>query len=446
MLALPMEVPTLTKIVVQGGQRLKGSVKVSGAKNAVLPILAASLLPSRGETLLEDVPSLSDVHHMRALLEVMGMVTEEVEPGTLRLNAEQVESTEAPSDIVRKMRASFLVLGPLLARFGTARVAMPGGCSIGERPIDLHIKGFEALGAYVEQGSGFIEATAPHGRLKGAKIYLDFASVGATQNIMMAAVLADGKTVIENAAKEPEIVDLANYLNKMGAEVRGAGTDEIRINGVQELRGAEHTVIPDRIEAGTFMIASAISGGDVYVEGAISNHLNPLIAKLKEAGVSVDDDVFGVRVSASRLLRPLDVKTLVYPGFPTDLQAQMMALLTVTPGTSYVTETVFENRFMHVAELRRMGADIRIDGRTAMIRGVKRLNGAEVTSTDLRAGACLILAGLVAEGPTYVGGIHHIERGYVDIVDKFNHLGANLVRMEAEQIAAAEQDLRQPTR
>lgn len=368
---------------------------------------------------------------MISLLEVMGVEAEWVDSTRLSLSAETVESKEAPADLVRKMRASFLVLGPLLSRFGYARVAMPGGCSIGERPIDLHIKGFEALGAEVEIGNGFIEARVAGGRLRGAKIYLDFASVGATQNIMMAAVLADGKTVIENAAKEPEIVDLANYLNKMGAEVRGAGTDEIRINGVRELRGVEHTVIPDRIEAGTFLIGAAITGGDVYVEGAISNHLTPLLFKLKESGATVVDDVYGVRVTANGPLRPLDVKTLVYPGFPTDLQAQMMAMLTVTPGTSFITETVFENRFMHVAELKRMGADIRIDGRTAMIKGVPRLQGAKVTSTDLRAGACLILAGLVAEGDTEVYGVHHIDRGYVDICDKFMRLGAELKRVEA---------------
>ncbi|MGZ4107984.1 MAG: UDP-N-acetylglucosamine 1-carboxyvinyltransferase, partial [Tumebacillaceae bacterium] len=392
----------MAKIVIHGGSRLKGSVKVSTAKNAILPILAATLLPASGDSVLEEVPYLSDVFNMRSLLEVMGVETEVVEEGKWRFNAENVKSTEAPSELVRKMRASFLVLGPLLARFGVARVATPGGCSIGTRPIDLHIKGFEALGAVVEVGNDYIEARAPQGRLQGARMYLDFASVGATQNIMMAAVLADGKTVIENAAKEPEIVDLANYLNKMGAQVRGAGTDVIRITGVETLRGCEHTAIPDRIEAGTFLVAAALTGGDVYVEGAISNHLVPVIAKLKEAGAQVEDDVNGIRVVGGGALRPLDVKTLVYPGFPTDMQAQMMALLTLIPGISYVTETVFENRFMHGAELRRMGADIRIDGRTAIVKGGKQLTGAAVTATDLRAGAALILAGMVAEGQTEV--------------------------------------------
>ena len=422
----------MAKIVVQGGRPLQGSVRANGAKNAVLPILAASLLPVSGASVLEDVPHLSDVRNMRQLLEVVGARTEDLPNGKLRIHAERVQSTEAPAELVRKMRASFLVLGPLLAKFGVARVGLPGGCSIGERPIDLHITGFEALGATVEVGAGFIEAKAMNGKLYGADIYLDFASVGATQNIMMAAVLAEGKTIIENAAKEPEIVDLANYLNRMGANVRGAGTDVIRIEGVEQLHGAEHTIIPDRIEAGTFLLAGAITGGDVYVEGAISNHLAPLLAKLKEAGVTVIDDVKGVRVIGAERMRPLDVKTLVYPGFPTDMQAQMMALLTVIPGVSYVTETVFENRFMHVAELKRMGADIRVDGRTATIRGVERLSGASVTATDLRAGASLILAGLIAEGQTEVHAIHHIERGYVDIVEQLNGLGAGIQRMEQE--------------
>lgn len=433
----------MAKIVVQGGQRLMGTVKVHGAKNAVLPIIAASLLGSQGESVLEEVPNLSDVGNICALLEALGVETGEAGPGLLRLNAELVNTTEAPAELVRKLRASFLVLGPLLGRFGRARVSMPGGCSIGERKVDLHIKGFEAMGAVVEQGESFIEAVAEGGRLKGATIYLDFASVGATQNIMMAAVLAEGKTIIENAAKEPEIVDLANYLNKMGADVRGAGTDTIRINGVEEMRGAEHMIIPDRIEAGTFLVAAAISGGDVFVDGAISHHLAPLISKLKEAGVTVIDDVTGVRVKSEGALRPLEVKTLVYPGFPTDLQAQMMSLLTVIPGTSYVTETVFENRFMHVAELRRMGADIKVNGRTAIVNGVSQLHGAKVTSTDLRAGACLILAGLVAKGHTEIHGVHHIDRGYVDIVQKFADLGAQIERIEYEEVKAEEQPLGQ---
>jgi len=427
----------LAKIIVQGGHRLNGYVKASGAKNAVLPILAAALLPETGDSILEEVPNLSDVRAYRELLQFMGVTTEELADGTLRLNASRITATEAPAELVRKMRASFLVLGPLLARFGIARVGMPGGCSIGERPIDLHIKGFEALGATVELGNGFIEARAPKEGLKGATIYLDFASVGATQNIMMAAVLAEGRTILENAAKEPEIVDLANFLNKMGAEVRGAGTDVIRITGVKRLHGVEHTVIPDRIEAGTFLVAAAITGGNVYVEGAISQHLLPLIAKLKEAGATVTDDGNGVRVTADGPLRPIDVKTLVYPGFPTDLQAQVTALLTVVPGTSSITETVFENRFMHVPELRRMGADIRIDGRTAFISGVDRLKGASVRATDLRAGACLILAGLVAEGETEVSELHHIDRGYVNIVEKFNALGAKIIRVEEKPVQEA---------
>ncbi|MDI3327847.1 MAG: UDP-N-acetylglucosamine 1-carboxyvinyltransferase [Alicyclobacillaceae bacterium] len=420
----------MATILVQGGRRLKGTVKVSGAKNSSLPILAASLLAVKGDCVLEDVPVLRDVDCMCDMIEALGVKVHRFPDGVVRLNAEQVTTTEAPYELVRRMRASFVVMGPLLARFGHARVALPGGCAIGARPVDQHIKGFEALGAEVTVEHGYVEARASRGRLRGNRIYLDIPSVGATQNIMMAATLAEGRTVIENCAKEPEIVDLANFLNKMGARVRGAGTDVIRIEGVDHLEGAEHAVIPDRIEAGTFLLAGAITGGEVYVEGAISTHLKPVLAKLKETGIQVEDDVNGIFVAGGPGTKALDVKTHYYPGFPTDMQAQMMALLTVTPGTSMITESVFENRFMHVAELQRMGADIKVEGRTALIEGVPRLTGARVHATDLRAGAALVLAGLCAEGETEVLGVHHIDRGYVDIVGKLRGLGAEIVRKE----------------
>ncbi|MCG0313569.1 MAG: UDP-N-acetylglucosamine 1-carboxyvinyltransferase, partial [Calditerricola sp.] len=351
------------------------------------------------------------------------------------IDATSLDGYEAPYELVRKMRASFLVMGPLLARMGRARIAMPGGCAIGSRPIDQHLKGFEAMGASIELGHGFVEARV-QGRLKGTRIYLDVPSVGATENIMMAATLAEGTTLIENAAMEPEIVDLATFLNAMGARVRGAGTGTIRIDGVEALHGTTHTVIPDRIEAGTFMVAAAITRGNVLVEGAIYDHVRAVAAKLSEMGVYVEEEDGGIRVVAEGRLRPVDVKTLPYPGFPTDMQAQMMALLAVTEGTSTVTETVFENRFMHVEELKRMNAQIRIEGRSAIIDGVPRLSGAKVCATDLRAGAALVLAGLAADGETEVTGLHHIDRGYVDLVGKLRRLGADITRVSDGDTAA----------
>jgi UDP-N-acetylglucosamine 1-carboxyvinyltransferase len=420
---------TVPKIIVRGGNRLVGTVKASGAKNSVLPLLAASILPIKGDSLIEDVPQLTDVEIIIDVIQALGVKVTRVGDGKLRLNAEHLHNTHAPDELVRKMRASFTVLGPLLARCGHARVALPGGCAIGARPVDQHLKGLQALGAEIEVGHGFVDARVPKGGLKGNRIYFDVSTVGGTQNVMMAAVLAKGQTFIHNAAKEPEIVDLANYLNAMGAHVRGAGTDVIRIEGVEELHGANHTVIPDRIEVGTFLIAAAITNGDVYVEGAISNHLTPLLVKLREAGVNVIDDVNGIRVqSTDRPLKPIDVKTLPYPGFPTDLQAQMMALLTLIPGTSMVTETVFENRFMHVSELQRMGADIKVEGRTAIVEGVPQLTGAIVTASDLRAGGALVTAALAAQGVSEIHGLHHIDRGYVDLVGKLRSLGADIER------------------
>ncbi|GGA43069.1 UDP-N-acetylglucosamine 1-carboxyvinyltransferase [Paenibacillus physcomitrellae] len=418
----------MSKFIVRGGNVLTGNVKVSGAKNSVLPIIAASLLGEEGVSIIRDAPPLDDVRTISRVLESLGAkVTYDQE--VITVDARQLSSYEAPYEWVRKMRASFLVMGPLLTRLGHTRISLPGGCAIGTRPIDQHLKGFEAMGAKIQLGQGYVEATVD-GRLRGAKIYLDVASVGATENIMMAAALAEGTTLIENAAKEPEIVDLANYLNSMGAIVRGAGTEMIRIEGVEKLHGVEHTVIPDRVEAGTYMIAAAITGGDVFVEGAIADHLNPVIAKLEEMGVQIDVKENGIRVTAKHPLKSVDVKTLPYPGFPTDMQSQMMALLLKSEGTSVVTETVFENRFMHVEQFTLMNAQIKVEGRTAIVTGSSNLVGAKVCATDLRAGAALILAGLVAEGTTEVSGIHHIDRGYVNLAEKLSGLGADIWRIE----------------
>jgi len=428
----------MAKITIDGGHVIEGSVRVSGAKNAVLPILAASLLASSGVSHIEDVPNLLDVRHMADTIAALGAIVNRHDY-TVHIDAQNIHSVEPPYELVRLMRASFVVAGPLLARFGQASIALPGGCNIGPRPVDLHIKGLEAMGAVTSIENGYVHLKAPATGLHGARIYLDIPSVGATQNIMMAASLANGQTVIENAAKEPENVDLANYLNAMGARVRGAGTDIIRIDGVSEMHGASHNVIPDRIEAGTFLLAGAImgKGHGVYVENAVSQHIMSLIAKLEEAGVQLQDDVTGIRVFPveSGRLRGLDVKTHFYPSYPTDLQAQMVAGLTMAVGTSTISETVFENRFMHVGELQRMGAEIHIEGRTAVIEGIGRLSGAQVTATDLRAGAALVIAGLMADGITEISGLHHIDRGYDNLVGKFQALGAKICRVEEEVFA-----------
>lgn len=420
----------MEKLIVKGGNRLVGTVKTSGAKNAVLPIIAASILGTTPSH-LDEVPMLEDVHTISEVLKCLGLKVACPETNVLDIDSSEIISYEAPYELVRTMRASFLVMGPLLARIGKARISMPGGCAIGARPIDIHLKGFEALGVKIEQGHGYIEASAPNG-LKGTSIYFDFPSVGATENIMMAAALAEGTTVLENAAEEPEIVDLANYLNKMGAKIRGAGTDTIRIEGVEKLHGADYTIIPDRIEAGTYMIAAAMTGGDIVVENVLPEHQKPLIAKLREAGAIVEEDIDKVRVVGPEVLKAVDIKTLPYPGFPTDMQAQMMAMMVVSEGRSKVTETVFENRFMHVVELNRMGARITTEGRSAVIDGPCKLTGCDVRATDLRAGAAMILAGLVAEGITYIGDLHHIDRGYENIVDKLTKLGADIQRMEMQ--------------
>ncbi len=416
----------MEKIIITGGNPLHGSIRVSGAKNAVLPILAAALLTTTTTKLL-DVPNLADVGVICSVLEELGAHIQKGE-STLTISVPYLTSIEAPYEHVRKMRASFLVMGPLLARTGRARISLPGGCAIGTRPIDLHLKGFAALGADIRYGAGYIEAAAEE--LIGAKIYLDFPSVGATENIMMAAVLAQGQTTLENAAEEPEIVDLANFLNSMGAKIKGAGTKVIRIDGVAELTGATHAVIPDRIEAGTYLVAAAITKGDVLVENIIIDHLKPVMAKLKEAGVELTEEDNGIRVISNSRIRGVDIKTLPYPGFPTDMQAQFMALMAAAEGTSIITETVFENRFMHVSELKRMGAKIKIEGRAAIVQGVKTLTGAEVKATDLRAGAALILAALAAEGETEIGNIYHIDRGYELLIEKLQGIGANIKRVE----------------
>ena len=420
----------MEKLIIHGGKPLMGTVRVSGAKNAVLPIIVASMLATT-ESVLQEIPELDDVHTVCDVISSLGVKVDASQEGSLIIDAGHIESTSAPYDLVRRMRASFLVMGPLLARKRHAKISLPGGCSIGARPIDLHLKAFEAMGATINLENGDIEAVVPDG-LKGARIYLDFPSVGATENILMAASMAQGRTVLENAAEEPEIVDLATYLNSMGANIRGAGTNVIRIEGVPDLHGANHSVIPDRIEAGTFMVGAAMTMGNVYVENALSEHLKPLIAKLKEVGAIVEEDIDGIRVIGRRPLKPADVKTLPYPGFPTDMQAQFMALSTICEGTSVVTETVFENRFMHVDEFKRMGAHIRIEGRSAIVEGVDKLKGCPVNATDLRAGAALVLAGLVASGETEVGYLHHIDRGYDNLVLKLQRLGADIVRVNIE--------------
>ena len=424
----------MSRLIVHGGTPLKGTIKVHGAKNAVLPIITATILGQQGVSIIHEVPALDDVETIANVLADMGVQIDR-NGESLLINAEHLHKQEAPLEWVKKMRASILVMGPLLARFGSARVAIPGGCAIGARPIDQHIKGFEAMGATFSYTEDFVEARLPvHlDRLQGAKIYLDFPSVGATENIMMAATLAQGTTIIDNAAREPEIVDLSNMLNAMGANVRGAGTPTIRIEGVKHLHAVEHSVIPDRIEAGTYLIAGAITGGHLQVEGAISDHLNPLIAKLREVGVEVTEHENSIEVKATQPLRASDLKTLPYPGFPTDLQAQMMALLMTAEGTSVITETIFENRFMHVNELKQFQADISIDGRQAVIRGGRALKAAKVCATDLRAGAALVLAALVAEGESEITGLHHIDRGYVHLTEKLRGIGAKIDRIESEQ-------------
>lgn len=412
--------------MVEKSPPLRGNIRVSGAKNSALPILAASLLGTE-DIILEDVPNLKDVDVMCEVLSLLGAKVEFLDEGIIKINSANIDNYETSYELMNKARASFLVMGPLLTRIGKTKTSLPGGCAIGTRPIDLHLKGFRAMGAEIDVDHGNIGAYA--NKLVGDRIYLDFPSVGATENIMMAAVMAEGETILDNAAMEPEIVDLANFLNKLGADVKGAGTSCIRIRGVKELGGATHSIIPDRIEAGTFMVAAAITKGDILVENVITSHIKPVIAKLREVGCEVYENGDRVRVIGTQNLKATDIKTLPYPGFPTDMQAQFMALMSVSEGTSVVIETVFENRFMHVDELKRMGANIKIDGRSAIIQGVDSLMSAPVRATDLRAGAALVLAGLVADGITEIRDVYHIDRGYESIEEKFASLGAKIYRV-----------------
>ncbi len=401
---------------------LSGTVRIAGAKNAALPILAATLLASSPCTLYE-IPPLSDVYNMLEIIKKLGAVCLPSSKG-LHIDTRGVQNLEAAYTDTSRLRASFLIAGPLLAKYGRFKIALPGGCKIGTRPIDLHLKGFAAMGAQLTHTHGYIEAEAA--RLRGANIYLDFPSVGATENIMLAACLADGQTVIENAAVEPEITDLATFLSRMGAEVRGAGTDTVKIWGKPSLHAAEHTIIPDRIEAGTFMVAAAITGGRVELRNIVPEHIKPLSAKLREMGVRITESETSALIEAGAELIPTDIKTLPFPGFPTDMQSQLCALMSVAQGTGIITETVFENRFMHVNELRRMGADITIEGRAAIVKGRAHLMGTRVAAPDLRAGAALVLAGLVADGETEIEGAEYIARGYAHFPEKLRALGADM--------------------
>ena len=416
----------MDKFIIEGGKKLDGRVRISGSKNAALPVLVSSLLAD-GWSTYHNIPDLADIRTIKKLLANHGAQMEG-EGETLRINGGNIVNCEAPYDLVRTMRASVLVLGPLVARMGQARVSLPGGCAIGARPINLHLKALEAMGAEIDLKEGYVEARAK--RLKGARIYFDISTVGGTENILMAAALAKGTTRLENAAKEPEVVNLADTLKAMGAKIKGAGTDVITIEGVESLKPCEVSVIPDRIEAGTFLIAAAITGGDVTLEGCNPEHLDALIMKVRETGIAIEPVEGGIRVQGVPEIKSVDVKTLPYPGFPTDLQAQIMALMAVAKGSSVITETIFENRFMHVAELRRLGANIAVEGHNAVVKGVKKLKGAPVMATDLRASASLVVAGLAAEGKTTLARVYHIDRGYQAIEKKLTALGANIRRIK----------------
>lgn len=417
----------MQKFVIVGGNRLKGTIRASGSKNATLPILAACIL-NAGKSLIYEVPNLRDVSVMKDVLTYLGAKLI-CDRNTIEVDSSNVQPVEISEELMRRMRASNLVLGSLLGRFGIVKISYPGGCQIGSRPMNLHLKGLQALGATIQERFGYITAEAE--KLVGADIHLDLPSVGATENLMMAAVLAQGATSIKNAAKEPEIIDLQNFLNKIGGRVKGAGTDTIKIEGVRtgDLKPAVHSVIPDRIEIGTHMVAAAITGGEVTVTNVIPEHLEPLLAKLREAGVNITVGDDYVRVRGRGRVRAVDIKTMPYPGFPTDMQPQMMALLSLAEGTSIITETIFENRFKHVGELRRMGADIKVEGQSAIIKGVERLSGAYIEASDLRAGASLVLAALAAEDGTVLENVAHIDRGYERLEVKYNALGARMIRV-----------------
>ncbi|HSB21008.1 MAG TPA: UDP-N-acetylglucosamine 1-carboxyvinyltransferase [Anaeromyxobacteraceae bacterium] len=420
----------MDRIVIEGGAPLRGEVAVSGAKNAALPALAAALL-AEGEHSIRNVPDLADVRTMGRLLGHMGCSFERTGGHAVALRVPAAPRPEAPYELVRTMRASVVVLGPLVARLGRAQVSLPGGCAIGARPIDQHLKGLAALGAEIELRHGYVEARAPGGRLRGATFTFDGVTVTGTENVMMAAALAEGTTVLGNCAREPEVVDLAQALRSMGASIQGEGTDEIRIEGVERLRPLDHAVIPDRIEAGTLLVAGALPGNDVTVRGCAPEHLEALVEKLRQVGAEVRSVPGGLRVVGDGRPRPADVRTAPFPGFPTDMQAQMMVLLTVAQGSSVVTETVFENRYMHVLELRRLGADIAVDGRTALVKGVPELSGAPVMASDLRASAALVLAGLLARGTTEVQRVYHLDRGYERLEERLAPLGARIRRVKA---------------
>ena len=413
----------LSKIIIKGGNQLKGEVKISGSKNSALPIMAACILCDDNCKII-DVPAISDVYNMSELLNCLDIHTE-FKNNVMEINASNSKSDSSCCEVVNRLRASFLVFGPLLAKTGNAKIALPGGCAIGARPIDLHIKGLKLMGAEFQQKNGFVEAKCK--KRVGANVYLDFPSVGATENLIMAGSLADGKTVIENAATEPEIVDLANFINKMGGRITGAGTDKIEIDGVKTLKGCEYKIIPDRIEAGTFITAAAITKGNIIISNVNTEHLRPVIAKMTECGVVINEKNDCIAVSCQKKITSKDIKTLPYPGFPTDMQGLFCSLMTIADGTSMIVETIFENRFMHISELNKMGANIKIDGRTAVIEGVGRLNGAKVNSTDLRAGGALVVAGLCANGETEIDNYFHIERGYENFVEKLTKLGADIL-------------------
>ena len=417
----------MIKYIVQGGTKLSGSVTISGAKNAAVAILPATLLVS-GPCRIENVPDISDVRLLLEILRDMGAEIRRYGRNTLEIDCTRARNATAPIELVRRIRASYYLIGAELGRFGHAHVAMPGGCNFGVRPIDQHIKGFEAMGAMVEQAGGYVCADAPKGGLRGGHVYLDIVSVGATMNILLAAVLCSGMTIIENCAKEPHIVDLANFLNAMGAQISGAGTDVIKVRGVKALHGGCYSIIPDQIEAGTYMAAAAAVGGDVLIENVIPKHLDCITAKLREIGADITEYDDAIRVESAYRLHRANVKTMPYPGFPTDMQPQMTTLLAMASGTSMVTESIFDTRFKYVDELRRMGADITVDSRVAVVRGVDHLTGAPVKASDLRAGAALIIAGLAAQGITEIEDIHHIERGYENMEIKLRELGADIVK------------------
>ena len=420
----------MERLVINGGYLLKGSVDINGAKNAAVAILPAAIMASKGKCIIDNIPDIEDVHCLERILRSLGCNINKIDNNTLEIDSANVDNFDACTEDVR-MRASYYFIGALLSRFKRARVVLPGGCSIGVRPIDQHIKGFEALGADVTIEHGAVNVKAD--RLIGANIFFDVVSVGATINVMIAATLAEGITTLENVAKEPHVVDVANFLNSMGADIRGAGTDVIRIKGVESLQGCAYSVIPDQIEAGTFMIAAAATGGDVYIRNVIPKHLESISAKLIEMGVTVEENDDSIRVTVDKPLKGVNIKTTPYPGFPTDIQQPMSTLLSIVPGRSLITESIWENRHKHIDELKKMGANIKVEGRVAIIDGVNRLTGAIVKATDLRAGAAMVIAGLVAEGETEITSIEHIDRGYPHIEDKFRALGANIRRIEVEE-------------